>query len=94
MIHILDAYSLLNQSVLKVCEELTPLTQYVEETRVAPPRLREQTYSITEEQRNRVSAVVTAHNLGEYTNRFYGVQLTESITVWLDYLIEVGRRNE
>lgn len=94
MIHILDAYQVINQAVLKVCDDIVPISEYVEESRVTPIRLKEQTFTITDEQMKRVSAVVTAHDLGQYTNKFYGVRLTERVSVWLDYLIEVGRRNE
>lgn len=94
MIHILDAYSIVNKSVLQVCRDTNTLTLYVEE-KPAPPRHRlvEDTYVITDSDKKRLTGVITAHNLEQYTNRFYGINLKERVDVWLDILINVNKRD-
>ena len=94
MIHILDAYSIINGSILQVCKDTNKLNLYVED-KPAPPtfRLVEETFVITDESKKRLTGVITAHDLSQYTNRFYGINLKESVDVWLDILINVNKRD-
>ena len=94
MINVLDAYAIVNQSILQVCKDTNTLNLYMEEKPAPPPyRLTEQPFEITDEDRQRLTGVITAHNLIQYTNRFYGIQLKEYIDVWLDILINVNKRD-
>lgn len=93
MIHILDGYELVNKSLLRVCEDIVPLHLYKDEPTAPSFRLKENPFTITDEQQERISSVITAHNLLQYSNRFYGINLREDIDVWIDVLIAVGDRD-
>ena len=84
---------MINQSVLEVCNSLNSLNIVTFELPPAPYRIKEQPCTITDEQMERVKGVITAHNLMQYNNVFYGIGLHETSNVWLDILIEVGDRD-
>lgn len=84
---------ILNETLLKVADDLTPLYEFEEAPKVAPYRLQENLYAITEERQERLCGVITAHNLEQYGNKFYSIALREDVYTWLDWLLEVDYVN-
>lgn len=93
VINILDAYRVVNESLVAVCKDIVVLSVYEEKPTSPPFRIRETPFTITDEQSERLASVVTSHNLLQYSNRFYGINLREDIDVWLDILIAVDNRD-
>lgn len=90
MFDYLTAISVLNKSLLAVVDALNPLTPVEYEVEVAPYRLVEDTQMLTVEQQKRVTAVITAHNIAQYGNKFHNVVLKENVECWLDWLLEAS----
>lgn len=92
MVSIISAYRLVNQSILRVANDLVGLTVLETQSKPSYVRLEESTYSVAETQERLVNTVVVAHDLSQYVNHFYSIELTTNDTVWLNYLI--GHRVE
>jgi hypothetical protein len=87
MVDIIDAYRSINKSVLRVADDLVPLTVLEEDARPTAVRLDEAVYEVAETQQRLADTVVVAHDLGQYTNKFYSITLNTNSVVWLDYLV-------
>lgn len=85
---LIDSYWALNKSVQKVLDSVVELL--VIEVPDIPPadiRLTQSTFDVAERMA-RVAPVVTAHDLSQYVNRFYSLDLEGSSDTWFDLLIE------
>lgn len=87
MVDIIDAYRSINKSVLRVADDLVPLSVMEVDTQPTAVRLEEAVFSIAETQRRLDAGVVVAHELSQYQNKFYSITLETSNVVWLDYLV-------
>ena len=90
MVDIFDAYRILNQSVLNVINDTISLNVIEVEDKVPQYRMEETPYSISEKY-DRIAPVVVAHNIVQYTNRFYTIQLDSKEVCLLDILIHLDR---
>lgn len=90
MVDVMDAYSILNKSVLNVLNDLVILDSYDFEDKPVQIRLEESAVPISEVHSRLDNGVVVAHNLNHYVNRFYSIFLDSSEVVLLDYLINVN----
>lgn len=90
MVNIFDAYRVLNQSVLDVIDDCVSLNVAEVETKQPQYRMEENPYSIAEKY-ERIAPVVVAHNVSQYTNRFYSIQLSTVEVCLLDILIHLNR---
>lgn len=90
MVDIFDAYRILNQSVLNVIDDCISLNVAEVEDKQPQYRMEENPYSIAERY-DRIAPVVVAHNVAQYTNRFYSIQLSTVEVCLLDILIYLNR---
>ena len=87
MVDVIDAYRIVNTSILRVAEDLVILAVMELPDRSSQIRLEEAAYSVAEI-RNRIDGnVIVAHDLSQYTNKFYSITLNTGETVWLDYRV-------
>lgn len=92
MVDRIDAYRIINESVLKVANDIVAL-DYLETTKKPSyVRLEEAVYSVSETRERLDGTVVVAHELSQYINRFYSINLSTNDTVLIEYLI--GHRVE
>lgn len=87
MVDIIDAYRIVNASVLRVANDLVELESFDVTDRSSQLRLDEAVFSVAETRRRLDGVVVVAHDLTQYTNKFYSITLNTSETVWIDYLV-------
>lgn len=87
MVDIIDAYRIVNASVLRVANDLVELESFDVPDRSSQLRLDEAVFSVAETRRRLDGVVVVAHDLTQYTNKFYSITLNTSETVWIDYLV-------
>lgn len=90
MVDIFDAYRILNQSVLQVVSDTLSLNVIEAEEKQVQFRIEENPYSISDKL-DRIAPVVVAHNIAQYTNRFYSIQLETKEICYLDILIHLNR---
>lgn len=87
MVSTMDAFAILNRSVLDVANETVLLNTEEIKDKPYQVRLEEAPYSIAE-RRNRVEGtVVVAHDLTQYVNKFYSIILEANKNAPIDYLI-------
>ena len=89
MVDIINAYRILNASLLNVANDLNPLSQLELEDKSQQVRLEETPFSIAERNERLSGGVVVGHNLNDYNNKFYSIRLNVQDTCWLDYLIDI-----
>ena len=87
MVDIIDAYQIINASVLRVANDMVKLDTFEADSKPSQVRLEEAIFSIAETRQRLDGTVVVAHELSQYTNKFYSITLNTSETVWLDYLV-------
>lgn len=83
----ITAYAVINAAVLRVAEDLVPLDVLEYDSRTAQIRLEDTSFSIAETRGRLDNIVVVAHNLEQYTNKFYSITLSSGEGVWIDHLI-------
>ena len=88
MVDIMDAYRIVNQSILRVADDLVVLDQVEFENKPYQVRLEESPFSIAERRDRLGSQVVVCHDLNQYINKFYSINLTSEDTAWLDILLD------
>lgn len=88
MVDLIDAYRIVNKSVLQVADDLVELDVLEFEDKPNQVRLEETPFSIAERHERLNGLVVVGHNLTEYTNKFYSISLVGSDYAWIDYLID------
>lgn len=89
MVDIFDAYRILNKSILDVVNSLVPLKPTFEpETKKTPVRLEEAVFSVAERTNRLEGSVIVCHDLTQYVNRFYKINLETDNVAWIDYLLE------
>lgn len=88
MVDLITAYSILNKSVLNVLNDLVPLTTVDFDNNVYT-RLEEVEPDVTESRQRLNNAVVVAHKLDQYVNKFYIIKLEEANAAAIDLLINV-----
>ena len=88
MVDLMDAYRLVNQSILNVADDLVVLDQIEIENKPYQLRLESSTCSIAERRDRLNSQVIVCHDLNQYINKFYSINLTSEDTAWLDILID------
>ena len=87
MVNIFDAYRILNKSVLNVAESMVALDTLEFEDKVYQVRLDETPISITERRDRLNGGVLVCHDLNQYVNKFYSINLTSADTAWIDILL-------
>lgn len=87
MVDRIDAYRIVNVSVLRVVNDLVLLDVMEAVDRPTQVRLEEAVFSISETRERLDGTVVVAHDLSQYANKFYSITLDTSDIVWLDYLV-------
>lgn len=87
MVNWITAYQIINRAVLAVSSELITLEQLEVETKSNYVRLDESPISISETRKQLDACVVLAHDLTQYVNKFYAINLQEDTSIWIDYLI-------
>lgn len=83
----MDGCSVLNASLKKVLGSIVPVTVIESEPKKSYIRLEEATFHISDK-KERLSAVVTAHDLNQYINKFYSIKLMESRECLLDVIFD------
>ena len=81
------AYAALDSQLLKVARSINKLQPVVNEETVLPIRLKESPFVLSEKVARTCQAVVTAHNLQEYRNRYYFIAVRENIHSPLEVLV-------
>lgn len=89
MVDIYTAYRILNKSILDVANSVVVLDTLEVDEKPYQVRLEETTFSISERRNRLEGAVIVAHDLRQYVNRFYSITLDTDRTVLLDYLINI-----
>lgn len=88
MVDIMTAYSILNKSVLNVLNDMVPLT-VLETDDPVYTRLEEIEPDVSECRQQVNEAVVVAHKLDQYMNKFYIIKLEEAQSTLIDDLINI-----
>lgn len=86
----IDAYRVINKSVLSVALSLNALEEVKEEKKQQYIRLEEAAFVLTEET-NRYCQVVSAHDLHQYKNKFHSISLKEKFECWIDVLLSIDK---
>ena len=86
----IDMYRIVNESVLRVANDMVEITLVEEDEKLLQARLVETPFSLAE-RRDRLVPVVVGHNLMQYTNKFYSINLKSSEVCWLDILIDLNK---
>lgn len=84
---LIDGYQALNRSLHQVLEATVPLVSLEVSHKKKLVRLEESSFDIADKT-ERLTPVVTAHDLNQYVNRFYSINLTEADSCWLDILLD------
>ncbi len=92
MIDIIDAYKIVNTSVLDVIRSVNPLKMLEDEDRSGYVRVRETGFN-TAERSYRLTNVVVAHDLMQYMNRFHSIVLREKSICYMDILWDLDYEN-
>lgn len=87
MVNIYSAYKIVNQSILKVLDDLVPIEVIEEEDKPYQIRLDEAVVSIADRHDRLNGKAVVCHNLDQYVNKFYSINLMSEDVAWLDILI-------
>ena len=90
MVDVIEAYRILNQSVLDVILSLVPLQPVKMDKPQELVRLEEAVYSIAEQKKITDGLTVVCHDLTQYINRFYKIQLESGDIAPIDYLIDTN----
>lgn len=93
MVSIMDAYSILNKSVLNVINDMVMLDSVEFDDKPYQVRLEETAVEVGESRRRIDNVVVVGHHLTQYVNKFYSIFLDLSEVVMLDYLININPEN-
>ena len=83
-----EAYHALNKSVIGVLEDLNRLEPVKDEVKVPSLRVEEVPMILTEESAI-TGSVITAHNLSQYQNNFYKLNIEEDVSTALDDLLKI-----
>lgn len=87
MVDIITAYRIVNRSIARVAADMVCLDVLETDSSISYVRLEEATYSVAEIQQRLDNTVVVAHELSQYINRFYSINMKISDTVWFDDLL-------
>ena len=93
MVSVMDAYSILNKSVLNVINDMVMLDSAEFDDKPYQVRLEETAVEVGESRRRIDNVVVVGHHLTQYVNKFYPIFLDLSEVVMLDYLININPEN-
>lgn len=93
MVSVMDAYSILNKSVLNVINDMVMLDSVEFDDKPYQVRLEETAVEVGESRRRIDNVVVVGHHLTQYVNKFYSIFLDLSEVVMLDYLININPEN-
>lgn len=93
MVSVMDAYSILNKSVLNVINDMVTLDSVEFDDKPYQVRLEETAVEVGESRRRIDNVVVVGHHLTQYVNKFYSIFLDLSEVVMLDYLININPEN-
>lgn len=93
MVSVMDAYSILNRSVLNVINDMVMLDSVEFDDKPYQVRLEETAVKVGESRRRIDNVVVVGHHLTQYVNKFYPIFLDSSEVVMLDYLININPEN-
>lgn len=88
----IDAYRIINEGILNVANDMVGLDILEVEDKQVQYRIQEAVFSLAE-RRERLVPVVTAHNLMQYTNKFYSIGLSTTDVCWLDILIDLKQED-
>lgn len=87
MVNLIKAFQIVNESLSKIADELVVLDSVEFDDTKYQVRLEDSTYSITDSYNRIDGTVIVAHNLDQYINKFYSIELEEDNSIWLDILI-------
>lgn len=87
MVDRIDAYRIVNASILRVADDLVLLDVMEPDDKPSQIRLEEAVFSIAETRERLDGTVVVAHELSQYTNKFYSITLKTRDVAWIDYLV-------
>lgn len=93
MVSVMDAYSILNKSVLNVINDMVMLDSVEFDDKPYQVRLEETAVEVGESRRRIDNVVVVGHHLTQYVNKLYSIFLDLSEVVMLDYLININPEN-
>lgn len=88
MVDYIDAYRIINQSILRVADDLVVLDQIEFENKPYQMRLEESPFSIAERSDRLNNNVIVCHDLNQYINKFYSINLTGEDSAWIDILLD------
>ena len=88
MVSIMEAFAIINNSVLQVANDTVILDTEEIKDRPYQIRLEEASCSIAEKRDRVDGTVVVAHDLTQYVNKFYSIILQAGEEVPIDYLIK------
>ncbi len=94
MFDYISAMKVINRSLIDVVDALNPLTPVEYEVEAAPYRMVEKPQVLAVEQQQRVTSIITAHNIAQYSNKFHSVALKEDVECWLDWLLDASYIDE
>lgn len=83
----IDGFRALNVSLKSVVDSIVPVSVFETEVRPSRIRLEEATFHVADKL-ERVTPIVTAHDLNQYINRFYSISLIEQERCMLDLLLD------
>lgn len=92
MVNIMEAYAIVNNSILNVANDLVALDILDVEDKRYQIRLQETPVSVAEIRKRVDGVVVKGHDLSQYVNKFYNITLVSSEVIWLDILINASRK--
>lgn len=94
MVDIIDAFSVLNKSVLNVLDDTVLLDQLdTSNMKKDSVRLEEAVTPIADIHERLDGTVIKCHRLNQYVNKFYSIHLDESEVCCIDFLININRED-
>lgn len=90
---IYTSYGILNGGLLEVLDSVNVLNEIPDPEKEDYVRLVENPFVLTQDTKRNLSAV-TAHNLYQYTNKFYSMELKDEASTWLEELLSIDFRED
>ena len=87
MVDLIQAYRAIDKSLCDVAESIVPLKVLPFENKKQKVILKDSPFNLTKKDYVLQEHIVVAHNLNQYKNIFYTIQLESSDVPWIDFLI-------
>lgn len=85
---LISAYGIINKSIKNVADSTVRLSVLEVPEKETQLRLKDASFNVAT-RANRVAPAITAHNLGQYKNRFYSIRLKDTNSCPLDILMNM-----